>query len=61
MEELMCHSGYWAVEQARREQEARDREAREKRAETIDRLLDGAQKQSPQREHAPVKETAPAK
>ena len=57
----MCHSGYWAIEQARREREARDREAREKRTETINSLLQGAQKQPSKPETAPPKEPVPAK
>jgi hypothetical protein len=61
MEDLMCHSGYWAAEQARREQDARDRAAREKRAETINTLLQSAQTQAPKPEETPAKEPAPAK
>jgi hypothetical protein len=57
----MCHSGYWAIEQARREREARDREARDKRTETINSLLQGAPKQSPEPRTAPAKEPVPAK
>jgi hypothetical protein len=57
----MCHSGYWAIEQARREREARDREAREKRTETINSLLESARKQPPEPETAPAKEPVPAK
>ena len=55
----MCHSGYWAIEQARREREARDREAREKRTETINSLLQNAQT-APEPER-PAKEPVPAK
>jgi hypothetical protein len=62
MEDAMCHSTYWAADEARRKQEAKDREARGRRTETINHLLGDAEKQAgkTEPEEAAAKEAVPA-